>query len=122
MISVRREVGHLFAALKITLCGLASTFKNETAFRQEIFLAIVHVVALYFLKATLLVWVGLSSLLAMVLSAELLNTAVECVVDLVSPDYHELAKRAKDAASAAVGVLLAAYFLAWGVFIVRYVL
>jgi diacylglycerol kinase len=40
-----------------------------------------------------------------VLAAELLNTAVETVVDLVSPEYHPLAGRAKDIAAAAVWVL-----------------
>ena len=41
----------------------------------------------------------------MVISAELLNTAVETVVDLVSPEFHPLAGRAKDIAAAAVWVL-----------------
>lgn len=47
-------------------------------------------------------WIVFFICSAMVLSAEALNTAVEYVVDLVSPDYHELAGKAKDVAAAAV--------------------
>lgn len=53
-------------------------------------------------------WAVLALLIAGVLSAELLNTAVECVVDLVSPEQHPLAKAAKDTAAAAVLVIAAA--------------
>jgi diacylglycerol kinase (ATP) len=49
----------------------------------------------------------------LVLAAELLNSAIEAVVDLVSPDFHELAGRAKDLGSAAVFLLLAATALCW---------
>jgi diacylglycerol kinase (ATP) len=48
-----------------------------------------------------------------VLAAELLNSAVEAVVDLVSPDFHELAGRAKDLGSAAVFLLLVMMGLCW---------
>jgi diacylglycerol kinase (ATP) len=49
----------------------------------------------------------------LVLSAELLNSAIEAVVDKVSPDFHELAGRAKDMGSAAVFVLLMIVVLSW---------
>ena len=50
----------------------------------------------------------------LVLSAELLNSAIEAVVDKVSPEFHELAGRAKDMGSAAVFVLLLLLALSWG--------
>jgi diacylglycerol kinase (ATP) len=50
----------------------------------------------------------------LVLSAELLNSAIEAVVDKVSPEFHELAGRAKDMGSAAVFVLLVLVVLSWG--------
>ena len=50
----------------------------------------------------------------LVLSAELLNSAIEAVVDKVSPEFHELAGRAKDMGSAAVFVLLVMVALSWG--------
>jgi diacylglycerol kinase (ATP) len=49
----------------------------------------------------------------LVLAAELLNTAIEAVVDLVSPDYNELAKHAKDLGSAAVATVVAANCALW---------
>ena len=49
----------------------------------------------------------------LVLSAELLNSAIEAVVDKVSPEFHELAGRAKDMGSAAVFVLLVLVVLSW---------
>ena len=49
----------------------------------------------------------------LVLSAELLNSAIEAVVDKVSPEFHELAGRAKDMGSAAVFLLLVLVVLSW---------
>jgi diacylglycerol kinase len=69
-----------------------------------------------FLRLPPLAWAVLVLVIAFVLVAELLNTAVEAVVDLVSPERHELAKRAKDVAAAAVliasiGAAVAAFCL-----------
>jgi diacylglycerol kinase (ATP) len=50
----------------------------------------------------------------LVLSVELLNSAIEAVVDKVSPEFHELAGRAKDMGSAAVFLLLVLVVLSWG--------
>lgn len=88
-------------------CGYsANGFREawkEAAFRQEIVLGIIILPLVYFLlghrissvAVLFMFWMGL-------LVTELLNTAIEAVVDLASPNYHELAKRAKDLASAAV--------------------
>jgi diacylglycerol kinase (ATP) len=56
----------------------------------------------------------LNLLWLVLLAVELLNTAIEAVVDLVSPGYHPLAKQAKDFGSAAVFCLLLAWIVAWG--------
>lgn len=74
--------------------------------------AIIHLIAALVAVAMGL-WLGLSSIewsvltltIAVVLSAEAVNTAIEFVVDLVSPDYHPLAGKAKDVAAAAVLIL-----------------
>ena len=55
----------------------------------------------------------LNGLWLILLSVELLNSAIEAVVDLASPEYHELAKRAKDMGSAAVLMVLTALGVAW---------
>lgn len=108
---------HVCSSTRNSARGLSATFRHEMAFRQEVLLTIPHFLILYMGGFDLNVWLALSVLLALVFSFELLNTAIECVVDLVSPEYHELAGRAKDAASAAVGVCLLAYGLSWGLII-----
>lgn len=60
-----------------------------------------------FLRLPLAAWAIVFLAIALVLAAELLNAAVETVVDLVSPEDHPLAKRAKDVAAAAVLVAVA---------------
>lgn len=115
MKTTNRDGARLVGACKHSAAGLASTFRNEVAFRQELVLAVPHFLLLYFIGFPVWVWVALTALLGLVMAVELLNTAVECVVDLVSPGYHELAKRAKDAASAAVSVCLAIYLVSWSI-------
>jgi diacylglycerol kinase (ATP) len=100
-------------AFRWSMKGLRSGWKHEASFRLEACLAIVMV--------PLGLWLGHGGLekfaliLAplLVLSAELLNSAIEAVVDKVSPEYNELAGRAKDMGSAAVFVLLMLVVLSW---------
>lgn len=103
----------IWNALHYSLAGLAQAFRLEDAFRQEVFLAIVLIpfALLYphsgFEKAMLVASVLL------VLVVELLNSAVEAVVDRVSLERHELAKRAKDIGSAAVLITLINLACVW---------
>jgi diacylglycerol kinase (ATP) len=100
-------------ATRYSLAGIAAAARHEAAFRQELLLAVV--------LAPLGLWLGangveralLASSVLMVLAVELLNSAVEAVVDRASPEHHELAKRAKDYGSAAVMVALAVAGLVW---------
>ncbi|MEO8102403.1 MAG: diacylglycerol kinase [Betaproteobacteria bacterium] len=93
--------------------GFRAALKNEHAFRQEVFLCVVLL--------PLATWLPLSPIeralliipLLLVLVVELLNSAVEAVVDRVSLDNHELSKRAKDFGSAAVFLSLTIVVVAW---------
>ncbi|WDP91409.1 MAG: diacylglycerol kinase [Desulfobacter sp.] len=103
----------IWAAFLYTLKGLKYAWANEAAFRQELILVAVLSAALVFLPLSL-AWKGLLFFAtALVLIVELLNSAVEAVVDMVSPDFHELAGRAKDMCSAAVFVSLAMAGILW---------
>lgn len=101
-------------ATLFSMAGLRAAWKNEAAFRQECVLAL--------LLAPIGLWLGESavqrSLLlgtcVIVVIVELLNTAVEAVVDRVSTDQHPLSGRAKDLGSAAVFVSLLLTLLVWG--------
>jgi len=107
-----KGMAHFFNAFGYSMSGLKFMLK-ESAFRQELALGVVHFVALALLDLPRMTGVVLSALWAAVLIVEMLNTAVEAVVDLVSPEYHELAKKAKDIGSAAVWVALVGFFVAW---------
>lgn len=84
--------------------GLKAATKYEPSFRQELILTLIILpVIAAFPMPMYLKWLLFFSHL-MILVTELLNSSVEAVVDMVSPEYHELAKRAKDMGSAAVFV------------------
>jgi len=97
--------------------GLKAAFRNEAAFRQELLLVAV--------LAPLALWLGetgteravLLATAGSVLVVELLNSAVEAVVDRIGPEHHELAGRAKDLGSAAVLVCLLLTGAAWALVI-----
>lgn len=103
----------LVAAWGYSLAGLASAWRHEAAFRQECWL--------FALLVPLALWLPLSvaerslliAAMLAVLVVELLNSAIEAVVDLASPDLHPLAKRAKDMASAAVWLSLFVVVCLW---------
>jgi len=86
--------------------GLKFAIKNVTAFRQEVFIYLIATIVLYFLPLPFLHKSILFFANTMVLIVELLNSAIEEVVNLVSPDYHINAKQAKDLGSAAVFIAL----------------
>ena len=107
LVRIRRALFYSFA-------GLASAFRNESAFRQELALATVLVLIAVALPATLVQIALLIIAVLLVLIAELLNSAVEATVDRISFDDHALAKQAKDIGSAAVFVSLVGCAVIWG--------
>lgn len=98
--------------------GYKAAFKYEEAFRQEVFIFIVAI--------PLAIWLGESSLEIVLLIAsvlllmivELLNSAVEAVVDRIGSEWNELAGRAKDMGSAAVLLAIINMLIIWGTVLV----
>ena len=82
--------------------GLKTAYRGESAFRQESFLAVVMLPAAFILGATWIEVALLAGSVLLVLIVELLNSGIEAAIDRVSLDLHDLSKRAKDLASAAV--------------------
>jgi len=108
-------IARIWAAFFYSLNGLRAAISNEAAFRQEVCIAIVLLVVLLFLPLSLF-WKGLLFFATTsVLVVELLNSAIESVVDIASPEYHDLAKRAKDLGSASVLVSIVIVMVLWGV-------
>ena len=96
-----------------TLKGFAAAWRNESAFRQESLLGLVLAPLAFWLGRSTLEVALLLTTLAFVLVTELLNSAIEAVVDRASPEFNELAGRAKDMGSAAVFVALATVVVVW---------
>jgi diacylglycerol kinase (ATP) len=106
-------IRRIWAALFYSLNGLSYAISTAAAFRQEAYLAGIAIVGLFFMPLSL-EWKGLLFLAtAAVLVVELLNSAIETVVDLASPEYHVLAKHAKDLASGAVLVSIVLTLILW---------
>ena len=95
--------------------GFKSAFVTETAFRQEILLAIILAPVIIFLDVTNMAKLMLTSTIFLVLFAELINSAIEAVVDRVSMDRHDLSKKAKDIGSAIVFLALTYGGIVWAV-------
>jgi diacylglycerol kinase (ATP) len=96
-----------------TLKGLSAAWRNESAFRQETVLAVLLAPLAFWLGRSLPEIALLLATLAFVLTTELLNSAIEAVVDRASPELNELAGRAKDMGSAAVFVSLTTVVVVW---------
>jgi len=95
------------------VAGFRAALRHEAAFRQEALLALVFVPLAFFLDVSALERVLLVAVTALVLIVELLNSAIEAVVDRVGPELHELSGRAKDMGSAAVLVTLVLWLFTW---------
>lgn len=94
--------------------GLRAAFKHEAAFRQELVLALILVPLAFFIAQDAIKLALLISTPLLVLLVEILNSAIEAVVDRFGEEHHELSGRAKDMGSAAVAISLVIMFVVWG--------
>ena len=119
------EVGHLprgpgrvLKAARWSMQGLAAAWRHESSFRLE--------VCLFLVLAPLGAWLGqtpvervlLIGSMLLVLGVELLNSAIEALIERYGAEFHELAGRAKDMGSAAVFVLMLNVLLTWGLIVI----
>jgi diacylglycerol kinase (ATP) len=98
----RTGIDRVIRATGYSFEGLKSAYRHESAFRQEFWLAVVMLPLAPILGRG---WMEISLLagaVMLVLIVEILNSALEAVVDRISFDHHDLSKRAKDFGSAAV--------------------
>ena len=101
-------------ALHYSMDGLRAAYVGEDAFRQDVLLAAILIPLAFVLPVS---WGGRAVMVAsvlLVLIVELINSAIEAVVDRVSLDRHHLSKRAKDIGSAAVFLALLNVAVVWG--------
>lgn len=98
----RTGLDRIVRAAGYSMQGLAAAYRGESAFRQEFWLCALLVPASFWLGSRWTEAALLAGSALLVLIVELLNSAIEAAVDRVSYEHHELAKNAKDFASAAV--------------------
>lgn len=87
--------------------------RGETAVRHELFLGVVHLPAAFLVEMPLGARLSLVLAWFVLVAVELLNTAIEALVDKVSPEWNALAKQAKDCGSAAVACIVTGLFALW---------
>ena len=112
---IKKKTGpaRIWHAFKYSMAGLKASIRYETAFRQELVLFFLLLPVIILLPISITYKLILLIVNSLVLVAELLNSAIEAVVDMTSPNYHDLAKRAKDTASAAVFITLLLAAITW---------
>lgn len=107
-------VRRVLNALRYSMDGLRAAYTGEDAFRQEILLAALLIPLALWLPVSGLGKALMIASVLLVLAVELINSAIEAVVDRVSLDRHTLSKRAKDLGSAAVLLALINVGAVWG--------
>lgn len=110
----RTGLDRILHAAGYSWAGLRAAYSGESAFRQEVWLCVVAVPLAFWLGQG---WVETALLLGsllLVLIVELLNSGIEAAIDRVGFELHELSKRAKDLASAAVLLSLLLCAGVWG--------
>ncbi|VAW77794.1 Diacylglycerol kinase [hydrothermal vent metagenome] len=98
----RTGLTRIYYAIGYSWQGFRDAFKFEAAFRQELFIVVLLTPAALYFGKTGIEKALLIAMLGLVIITELLNSAIEAIVDRVGEEHHELSGRAKDIASAAV--------------------
>ncbi|GAA5071500.1 diacylglycerol kinase [Lysobacter panacisoli] len=117
-----RGPARIFKATKWSMQGLRAAWLHESSFRLEVYLFVVLAPVGWWLGQTPVERVLMIGSMLLVLSVELLNSAVEAVIERYGPEFHELAGRAKDMGSAAVFVVMMNVVLTWGAILLPRVL
>lgn len=110
-----RGPSRVWQALRWSLSGLRQCWVLESSFRLEVYLFLSLAPLALWLAQDAVERVLLVGCMVLVLAAEVMNSAIEAVVDRWGPEWHELAGRAKDMGSAAVFVLMMNVVFVWGV-------
>ena len=89
-------------SVKNFLDGISYVTKSEKNFKREIALGIIALILSYILKIDKIEFIIVLTMICLVLTTEIINTAIERAVDLVTKEYHELARIAKDVSAGSV--------------------
>lgn len=111
-------IRRIINAAGYSVAGLKSAFAGEAAFRQLVFLNLILIPLSFFLPVSNLERALMVAVCLLVLVIELLNSAIEAVVDRISLERHPLSKNAKDMGSAAQMIGLLIIFSVWSLILI----
>lgn len=109
----RRGIQRIIWATRYSWLGIQAAWKSEAAFRQELSLMLLMLPAAFWLGQTAVERIVLLAPCFIVIIVELLNSAIEAVVDRIGPEMHALSGQAKDMGSAAVFFALCLVVISW---------
>lgn len=109
-----KGIKRLLAAFRFSWLGFKAAWHQEEAFRQECMLGLIMIPAAFWLGQTTIERLLLVLTCLFVFSAEIVNTAIESVVDRIGEEIHPLSGQAKDLGSLLVLISLTALLLTWG--------
>lgn len=115
----RTGISRIVHATGYSYKGLTACYRHEAAFRQELLLCLLLAPVSFLITPSLLETAVLLATLIIVLITELLNSAIEAVVDRIGHEHHDLSGRAKDIGSAAVLLSLTLVTVVWALVIVK---
>ncbi|WP_163101944.1 diacylglycerol kinase family protein [Peribacillus alkalitolerans] len=98
----KHDQNRLFHSFGFAISGIFHTVKNERNMQIHVFVTVLTIILGSMLSLSIIEWLFILSAIAGTLSLELINTAIENTVDLVTEKRHPLAKIAKDVAAGAV--------------------
>lgn len=101
----QKGIKKLINSFTYPIKGLKYAYRNEQNLTVDVGISILVLIASFILKLELTEWLVVIFTIGAVLSLELVNTAIEATVDLVTEEYHPLAKVAKDTSAAAVFII-----------------
>lgn len=107
-------LGRVLKAFKCSMQGFSAAIKHESAFRQELVLVVILLPISFFIATSGVQLALLIGVLIILLLAEIINSAIEAIVDRISLEHHELSGRAKDLGSSAVFLALMLCIVTWG--------
>lgn len=105
---------NFFKNTSYALQGIANLIKTEMSFKIELFLAIILIPIIIFIDVKLIYKIVMFTTLMGVIIAEIINSAIERIVDLITANHNDLAKSAKDIGSALVFVSIITFTVVWG--------
>jgi len=113
-----KGVKRFINAILFSIKGFKAAWKHEEAFRQEVLAFIIAVPSAFWLTDNNIERILLIASVVLVMIVELINSAVEAVVDRIGVEYHELAGRAKDIGSAAVMLSIMLAIATWSLILI----